>query len=268
MFPSGSPFRSERNAARVAYMSWSRRSLLTGAAATGALCAGDSLASPLRRRHAKAAAHPARRAKVQPRVAASVAPTLTPDLVDSSIVTTAPTSAHLDPKGLIRKSLLNDAMVALKRHAARIPNQDHVFIVDFSIHSSKPRLYRLDLRSGEVEAFRTAHGRGSDPTRTGFAERFSNTPNSNASSVGAYLTAGQSAGARDGANVLLDGLDRSNSQARERAIIVHGADYCQPDYLAREGMLGRSNGCFALSHGDLALLRPLMDAGRLLYADI
>ncbi|PWS21368.1 twin-arginine translocation pathway signal, partial [Enterococcus faecium] len=53
---------------------------------------------------------------------------------------------------------------------------------------------------------------------------------------------------------------------RERAIIVHGADYADPDFLAREGKLGRSYGCFSVAHTDLPALRERMGEGRLLFA--
>ena len=242
-----------------------RRKLILGCASVAAMTAGESAARPLKRAGARRGRKPAPVQKIAWTPAVTAAP------ADSSVVvTTAPSLPRvaLDPQGMVRKGLLDDALIALKRHGDRIPNKDHMYLVDFRLHSSKPRLFRLDLRTGEVEAFRTAHGKGSDPSRTGFAQRFSNTPNSSASSVGAYLTAGQSVGARDGENVLLEGLDRTNSEARARAIIVHGADYCEPGYLAHEGMLGRSNGCFALSHEDLKVLRPKMDSGRLIFAGL
>lgn len=178
----------------------------------------------------------------------------------------AQAAVKLDPKGLIRKDLLDDAMVALKRHGSKIERKDQVYLVDFKKHSSQPRLFRLDMTTGEVEAWRTAHGRNSDPAHTGWAARFSNVKDSGESSVGAYLTAGMSSGAKHGANVLLDGLDPTNDQARDRAIIVHAADYCEPAFLRAEGKLGRSLGCFALSQADLLTLRPAMDSGRLLFA--
>lgn len=174
----------------------------------------------------------------------------------------------LDPQGLIRRPLLYAAMDALKRHRGTVEHEDRVYIVDFQAHSSKPRLFRLDLTTGEATAYRTAHGRGSDPAHTGFAQRFSNVPDSNASSVGAYLTVGASWGSKHGPNVLLDGLDPSNSEVRDRAIIVHAADYCEPAYLASQRKLGRSFGCFAVSRADLNALRPDMDGGRLLFAGI
>jgi hypothetical protein len=79
-------------------------------------------------------------------------------------------------------------------------------------------------------------------------------------------TAGPSWGPAQGPNVLLDGLEYSNDKARERAIIVHGADYADPDFLAREGKLGRSYGCFSVAHADLPALRERMGEGRLLFA--
>lgn len=174
----------------------------------------------------------------------------------------------LDPDYLIRRPLMHAALDALKHHGERIQKQDRLYIVDFQAHSSAPRLFRLDLVTGKATAFRTAHGRGSDPAHTGFAQKFSNVPESNASSVGAYLTAGQAWGSKHGPNVLLDGLDPTNSEVRDRAIIVHGADYCEPAYLAANGKLGRSFGCFAVSQADLNALRPDMDGGRLLFAGV
>lgn len=172
----------------------------------------------------------------------------------------------LDPRGLVRKELMGRAMAALDIHHARIPQRDRMYVVDFKRHSGEHRLYEIDLHAGTVATLRTSHGRGSDPAHTGFAEAFSNTPESWCSSVGSYVTAGPSWGPLQGPNVLLDGLEYSNDKARERAIIVHGADYADPDFLAREGKLGRSYGCFSVAHADLPALRERMGEGRLLFA--
>lgn len=174
----------------------------------------------------------------------------------------------LDPQGLVPVSLRERALEALDRHSGSIPNRDRIYIVNFSSHSAEPRLFELDVVSGEARAIRTAHGVGSDPFHSGFAIGFSNMQDSNASSVGAFRTSGAGWGMRHGPNVLLDGLDDTNSNVRDRAIIVHAADYCEPEWLAREGKLGRSFGCFATSYADLDYLRPRMDEGRLLYAGI
>ncbi|WP_332661174.1 murein L,D-transpeptidase catalytic domain-containing protein [Brevundimonas sp.] len=49
-------------------------------------------------------------------------------------------------------------------------------------------------------------------------------------------------------------------------MIIHGADYADPAFLAREGKLGRSYGCFSVAHADLPRLRERMGEGRLLFA--
>jgi hypothetical protein len=176
------------------------------------------------------------------------------------------TLGRLDPKGLIRKPLLAAAIVALDRHKDRVSDPSRLFIADFSKHSSEARLYRVDLKTGDVTVYRTAHGRGSDPNRSGWARHFSNAPGSFASSLGAYVTLGEGYGLRHGRHVALDGLEASNNMAKDRAIIVHSADYCELPFLRASGMLGRSEGCFVTSSEDFAELLPEMGQGRLLYA--
>ncbi|HYD26245.1 murein L,D-transpeptidase catalytic domain-containing protein [Brevundimonas sp.] len=185
-----------------------------------------------------------------------------PEAITSQLNSTRP----LDPRGSVRKELLERATAALDIHAGKITNRDRMYLVDFTKFSGDERLYEVDLHGGAVTLMRTSHGRGSDPSHTGFARQFSNTPDSYMSSVGAYATAGASHGAQQGPNVLLDGLEYTNNLARERAIIVHGADYADPDFLAREGKLGRSYGCFSVAHHDLPTLRERMGEGRLLFA--
>jgi hypothetical protein len=172
----------------------------------------------------------------------------------------------LDPRRLVRPELMSRAMAALDVHHHRVTLRDRMYLVDFQKFSGEQRLFEVDLIGGRVTPFRTSHGRGSDPGHSGFARTFSNTPDSYMSSVGAYATAGAGWGPQQGPNVLLDGLEYSNDLARDRAIIVHGADYADPDFLAREGKLGRSYGCFSTAHTDLPMLRERMGEGRLLFA--
>ena len=229
-------------------MRLSRRGLIMGGSA---LLAGCSSASTTLAPSAMALAP-----------SAPAAPASSPAVVLAAAQTPPP----LDPRSLVRKDLMDRALAALDIHHRRIPRRDRMYLVDFQRFSGEERLFEVDLVSGQVKAFRTSHGRGSDPSHSGFARNFSNTPDSHMSSVGAYATAGASHGAQQGPNVLLDGLEYSNDKARERAIIVHGADYADPDFLAREGKLGRSYGCFSTSHADLPALRERMGEGRLLFA--
>ena len=172
----------------------------------------------------------------------------------------------IDPHGVVRKDLMERAHAALDTHGHKISKRDRMYLVDFQKFSGEDRLYEVDLEGGWVTAYRTSHGRGSDPAHSGFAQRFSNEQDSHMSSIGAYATAGANWGSQQWPNVLLDGLEYSNDRARERAIIIHGADYADPAFLAREGKLGRSYGCFSVSHADLAPLRERMGEGRLLFA--
>jgi hypothetical protein len=111
-----------------------------------------------------------------------------------------------------------------------------------------------------------AHGRGSDPNHTGWLERFSNGFGSNATSSGAYRTDNFYVGAH-GRSLRLSGLDASNSNALERAIVVHGAWYVSQDMAASRGVLGRSEGCFALAAGSLEEIFARLGPGHLIYAD-
>jgi hypothetical protein len=199
-------------------------------------------------------------------VSAAASPTVAPVVRRPAIQTAQITAPPLDPERLVRKELMDRAMAALDIHHARLPLRDRMYLVDFAKYSGEERMFEVDLIRGRVKAFRTCHGRGSDPAHSGYAQSFSNTPDSYMSSVGAYATAGAGWGSQQGPNVLLDGLEYSNDLARDRAIIVHGADYADPDFLAREGKLGRSYGCFSTSHADLPALRERMGRGRLLFA--
>ena len=121
-------------------------------------------------------------------------------------------------------------------------------IVDFSQHSSKERMYLIDMNSFEViKKSLCSHGKN---TGSGIATQFSNTNGSLQSSLGFFLTAETYSGKFDYA-MRLDGLEDVNSRARERGIVVHGADYATPSFLERNGgVLGRSYGCPALPKDD------------------
>lgn len=139
-----------------------------------------------------------------------------PQVITSQLNSTRP----LDPRGSVRRELMERATAALDIHRDRITQRDRMYLVDFKKFSGDERLYEVDLHGGAVTLMRTSHGRGSDPAHTGFAERFSNTPDSYMSSVGAYVTAGAGYGAQQGPNVLLDGLEYTNNLARDRKSVV------------------------------------------------
>jgi hypothetical protein len=154
----------------------------------------------------------------------------------------------------------------LMQHGSGLWRRDVVGIADYGLRSSEPRLHLVDFDQGTVDSFRVAHGMGSDPEHDGWLNWFSNVPESLCSSKGAYMTFGWYTG-RYGTSIRLEGLEHTNSNALDRAIVMHRADYCAPGHLARWGKLGRSNGCFAMSDADFKLALLRLAGGRLLYAD-
>jgi hypothetical protein len=167
--------------------------------------------------------------------------------------------------GPVAPGLLRCALDALELHRDLIAHRDFIGIADFSLPSRSPRFHLLNLTNGSVRSHWVAHGRGSDPAHTGWLERFSNEPRSNATSAGAYRTDTTYLGAH-GHSMRLEGLDPTNSNASARAIVVHGAWYVSEEMIGRCGMLGRSEGCFAVSSASLDELLTRLGPGRLIYA--
>lgn len=157
------------------------------------------------------------------------------------------------------------AKAGIERAGARIAHRDLVGVADFRQPSRAPRLHLVDLAGGKVDSRLVAHGRGSDPDHTGWLRMFSNAPGSAATSEGAYVTGGYYVG-HHGSSMRLAGLDPTNSNAEAREIVVHAAWYVGPDMVRAHGMLGRSEGCFAVSQSDLQEVLSRLGPGRLLLA--
>jgi hypothetical protein len=166
----------------------------------------------------------------------------------------------------LRPEVRARALAAMSRNIGRIKCRDVIGICDFDDVSAKPRFHLLDVASGKVESLLVAHGRGSDPAHTGMLQRFSNAMGSAASSDGAYVTAEEYFG-NHGRSRRIDGLDPTNSNARARAVVIHGAWYAEKDMIAQHGKLGRSEGCFAFGASNLSYVMDRLGPGRLIYAD-
>ncbi len=162
--------------------------------------------------------------------------------------------------------LFGIAQRELLRAGNAIWKHDIVGIADFGLHSAKPRFHFVNLERGEVNSYHVSHGMGSDPQHDGWLKQFSNTEGSNATSRGAYVTWEWYKG-RYGTSVRLGGLDESNNAALRRYIVMHRADYAEPEHLERYGRLGRSNGCFAMGEEQFRIALMHLSGGRLLYAD-
>jgi len=170
---------------------------------------------------------------------------------------------HLDPASVVPSDLLAQALAFFDANQGKIKNQAFITVVDFARHSGKKRFFVIDMASGTVEQHVTAHGSGSDSDNDGLPEKFSNATGSNASSIGYYLTAEVYTG-KWGRSMRLDGLSPTNSAARSRAIVFHGADYV----LDTSSKQGRSWGCFVLPlNRKDAVIDKLRD-GSLIFAGV
>jgi hypothetical protein len=175
------------------------------------------------------------------------------------------TPVQPDPYGLIRQELLRDALAAREKHKSEIADDTaSIVIVDYSQHSKEKRLYVVNLETGVVESYRATHGRGSDKDHDGFLDAFSDKPGSSASPGGAYVTAEEYQG-KHGRSMRLDGLDPSTRNARKRAIVIHAAEYAEPEMIRKYGKLGRSNGCIVFSQADLKTFFETVPRGTLIY---
>lgn len=185
-------------------------------------------------------------------------------LAASAVARPAPRAVRGDTA--VAPALLKRAFAALQQHRDAIEYRDVIALADFSLSSRQARLHLLNCADGSVTSHLVAHGRGSDPAHTGWLQRFSNEPHSYATSAGAYRTSDTYFGAH-GRSMRLEGLDTTNSNAAARALVVHGAWYVSQAMIAQWGMLGRSEGCFAVSQGSLDEILTRLGPGRLLYAD-
>jgi hypothetical protein len=117
-------------------------------------------------------------------------------------------------------------------------------VIDFSLPSTAKRMWIIDMEDGLIlHHGLVSHGRNSGEL---MAQKFSNINSSYMSSLGFYLT-GETYQGKHGYSLRLDGLEKGfNDKARERAIVIHGADYAHENFIKQTGRLGRSLGCPAL----------------------
>jgi hypothetical protein len=131
-----------------------------------------------------------------------------------------------------------------KLRSQGLVTKDILTLVDFSLSSNVKRLWVIDLATNTI-LFNSlvAHGRN---TGEEYANNFSNSNESNMSSLGFYAT-GEIYNGKHGMSLKLDGLQKGlNDHARSRAVVMHGADYVSEDFIQHNHRLGRSLGCPAI----------------------
>lgn len=146
----------------------------------------------------------------------------------------------------LNKKVLSLALTAYTNaKQAGYSKSNYLTIIDYSMPSTAPRLWVVDLQSQTV-IYHThvAHGIGSGEN---YAHKFSNQPGSGMSSLGLYLT-GEMYQGYYGRSLKLHGLDgKFNSNALARKIVMHKAHYVDQSIINKIGRLGRSLGCLALN---------------------
>ncbi len=168
---------------------------------------------------------------------------------------------HIDPGHLIPRRPLQVALTYFDQLKAQLKNTKYLTVVNFREHSHIPRLFVINMKTGAVESSLVAHGEFSDTGNTGYATRFSNVIDSHKSSLGAYVTAEPYDG-NSGYSMRLDGIEPTNSNVRERAIVFHGSNKVDPKF----NPIGLSWGCPAVSYKFRTKMLDSIKEGSLLFA--
>jgi hypothetical protein len=145
----------------------------------------------------------------------------------------------------------------------KISKKDIITIVDFSKPSTEERMFVINLKTKQVIAKSLcAHGRNSGEN---WAETFSNNSESYQSSLGFFI-ASETYDGKHGYSLKLDGQETGfNDKARDRGVVIHGADYVSKQFIASTGRLGRSQGCPALPLEKYEKIISLIKGGSCLF---
>jgi hypothetical protein len=158
--------------------------------------------------------------------------------------------------------IFNKAITGFE-HTENLKKKNIITIIDFSKPSTEKRFFVIDLENEQLlYNCYVAHGKNSGDI---YAVSFSNVSGTLKSSLGFYLTAETYFGDH-GYSLRLDGTEKGiNDNAREREIVIHGADYVGDDFIKRYGRLGRSWGCPALPPELSKKIIDLISGGSCLY---
>lgn len=161
----------------------------------------------------------------------------------------------------LKRAIFDKARAYFDKNKAAIANPRYFLVVDFNLHASKKRLFVFDLSNDTVALHNVAAAKNSDPDGDGYATKFSNSAGSLMSSLGFYKTLDTYIG-KHGLSLRLDGLEATNNNALERAVVIHPADYVKDGSGA-----GRSWGCPAVDPTISADLIAKVKNGAMLLID-
>ena len=178
------------------------------------------------------------------------------DQLASSLATQAP---DLNPQVLLTAVSAMQCAVSSGAKPA-----DRLAVIDFSLPSSEQRLWIFDLQTRTLLLQDlVAHGQGSGGN---LASSFSNVEGSHQSSIGLFRTQ-ESYFGKHGYSLRMDGLEAGiNDLARQRAIVIHPADYVDPSWIERHGRIGRSHGCPAVRPEVASMVVDSLKGGQFMFS--
>jgi len=172
-------------------------------------------------------------------------------------------SLQLQSKGL-SKDVLDAAIKGYEKLVAEgsVNNAQYLTVIDFTQSGRKKRVYLIDMENRELvmNTF-VSHGKN---TGLDMATKFSNTPNSEQSSLGFYVTGPTYTGKHGMSLRLIGKEDGYNSNAMARGIVVHGAEYVNAGRV-NSAFMGRSQGCPALPMNEYAKAINFIKGGSVMF---
>lgn len=152
------------------------------------------------------------------------------------------------------KVIIEQAIAIQKKY--NVTNDKYVVMIDYSKSIDEQRLYIVNTKTFQVEITSiVSHGVNSGKK---YATAFSNTESSYKSSLGAYVTENTYYG-HFGYSLVLNGLDKTNSNAKKRKIIFHSTKKMKTKW---------SWGCFSLPEEKIRKIINMIKGGCLVYVYI
>mgnify|MGYP006077459325 CR=1 FL=1 len=160
-----------------------------------------------------------------------------------------------------KKFSFNDKIFEFKKKQYAI-NTERFCFVNYDYPAAKQRFFIFNKDATVQLSSLASHGIN---TGNETSCLFSNTDSSYQSSLGIYVTGTPYVG-NFGPSINLHGLSYGNNLAFDRRIVIHGADYCSTDHIAKYGFLGRSLGCIALSKKNMISAYQILTPGTIVIA--
>ena len=142
--------------------------------------------------------------------------------------------------------------------------KEYLTIVDYSMPSTEKRFFVIDMKTHRL-IYRTLVAQGKNTGQLE-ATHFSNQQGTKESSLGTFITANPYHGIV-GFGLRIIGLTKGkNTNAYDRDIVVHGADYVSQSFINDHGYLGHSWGCLALPLNSYKNIINTIKDGSVIYS--